>query len=126
MFSPDTLSRPAPPIASLRLQEKVPFITAWSGETFASPRLARSDRRIGYASERPCERAAFGVLWRRMTNQSGQGKETVSYVSPRRGLVQAAQAVMRPDRYTLVDLESERRHSVSERAISRGRQCNFW
>ena len=67
-------SQPAPPMASLRLQEKVPFITAWSGETFVSPRLVWRDGRVAYANERKHDRDAFGVLWRRSASRPGSGK----------------------------------------------------
>jgi hypothetical protein len=68
-------SNVTPPLASHRLHEKVPFIAAWSGETFDSPRLIwRGSGRIGYANERPRDRDAFGVLWRRATNKPGVGK----------------------------------------------------
>lgn len=56
-----------PPIASLRMQEKAPFITVWSGETFDGPRTVSRGNRIGYAGERPCDRDAFGVMWRRVS-----------------------------------------------------------
>ena len=67
-------SQPAPGIASLRLQERVPFITAWSGEAFASPRVVWRGDRIGYRKERVSDRDAFGVLWRRSMNKPGHGK----------------------------------------------------
>lgn len=67
-------AQPVPPIASLRLHEKVPFIAAWSSETFASPRLVWQGRSIAYTNERRGDRDAFGVLWRRVTNTPGAGK----------------------------------------------------
>ena len=67
-------SQPAPPMATLWLQEKVPFITAWSGETFVSPRLVWRDGRVAYANERKHDRDAFGVLWRRSASRPGSGK----------------------------------------------------
>ncbi len=69
-----SVSKATLPLASHRLQEKVPFITAWRGETFASPRVVWRGQRIGYTNERPYDRDAFGVLWRRVTNKPGQGK----------------------------------------------------
>lgn len=89
MSSPATLARPAPPIASLRLQEKVPFIAAWSGETFDSPRIVWRGHRIGYNNERRSDRDAFGVLWRRVTNKPGVGKplfKTVHHARQRRAM----------------------------------------
>lgn len=69
-----------PPLAVRRLQEKVPYITAWSGEAFVSPHLVWRDRGIGYADERPGDRDEFGVLWRRGTSSPGKGR-------PRYGVV---------------------------------------
>lgn len=74
MSAPAAATQPAPPIASLRLHEKVPFIAAWSSETFASPRLVWHGQSIAYTNERPRDRDAFGVLWRRVTNTPGLGK----------------------------------------------------
>ncbi len=68
------VTQPVPPIASLRLHERVPFIAAWSSETFASPRLVWHSRSIAYKNERPRDRDAFGVLWRRVTSKPGIGK----------------------------------------------------
>ncbi|MDI5966849.1 hypothetical protein [Streptantibioticus silvisoli] len=61
-------------IASLRLQQKVPYIAAWSAEEIGSPRVVRRGSGIGYANERPRDRDAFGVLWRRVTNRPGRGR----------------------------------------------------
>lgn len=67
-------ARTVPPVASQRLQERVPYITAWSGETFAGPPVVWRGGRIGYANERPRDRDAFGVLWRRVTSAPGKGR----------------------------------------------------
>ncbi|MDI5973119.1 hypothetical protein POF50_027875 [Streptomyces sp. SL13] len=68
------IGRYTPAPASDRLRRKVPFITAWSGEVRAQPRLVWRGDRIGFANERPRDRDAFGVLWRRAANKPGQGK----------------------------------------------------
>ncbi len=82
-------TQPAPPVASLRLHEKVPYIAGWSGETFASPRLVWRGRSIAYANERRTDRDAFGVLWRRVTSKPGVGKpeyKTVHHGRQRRAM----------------------------------------
>ncbi len=67
-------TRPAPPIASLRLQEKVPFIAAWSSERSSNPPLVWQGKRVAYTNERRRDRDPFGVLWRRWTSNPGVGR----------------------------------------------------
>ena len=76
--------QPAPPIASLRLQGRVPFIATWSGETFSSPRLVWRGGRVAYANERKGDRDAFGVLWRRAASRPGSGRPEYGRVHPGR------------------------------------------
>jgi hypothetical protein len=71
----------------------VPFVTLWSGERAAAPRVVwrRRGRRIGYADERSSDRDEHGVLWSRVTSQPGRGRPLFGQIHSRRQRIAMAQ-----------------------------------
>ncbi|WNI14700.1 hypothetical protein [Actinacidiphila sp. ITFR-21] len=70
-----TLRNPdRPPIGTLRLTDRVPFIASWSAETAAQPEVTIRRGRLAYVNERPWDRDSNGILWRRVPSMPGKGK----------------------------------------------------
>jgi hypothetical protein len=63
----------------------VPFIVRWSGERpMRTPVVAHGRTGIGYRRERPGDRDARGVLWRRYVRAPGEGTPEFAGVHPHR------------------------------------------
>ena len=79
-----TAAEPSAPLvakpASPTLRQRVPYITLWSAEQTCSPRVVLTEKGIGFRREKPSDRDAHGILWRRITSKPGQGRPNLKSV----------------------------------------------